>query len=57
MEICEKIIRNEVEFTKNIDLVSKDFIRKLLNVDPLSRLGTKNSKNIDIWTHRFLRLD
>lgn len=53
-EIRENVINGEAEFGKIYDIWARDFIRKLLCKNPEERLGQRNSKTIQIWSHRFL---
>ncbi len=52
MTICKNIVRNRVEFPKRFtDMKGKDLIIKLLEKDPLARLGCLKNGAEDIKNH------
>ena len=55
MEICQNISRGALEFTRSVDPISKDLIRRLLNTEPAYRLGCLKNKILDIKNHKFFR--
>lgn len=52
-EICQAILRGNLEFTRSIDPVSKDLIRRLLHTEPAFRLGNLQNKILDVKAHKF----
>jgi serine/threonine protein kinase len=54
-EICNRILGGSVEFTRSVDPVAKDLIRRLLHTEPAFRLGSQGNKIIDIKQHKFFR--
>jgi len=52
-EVCQAILRGHVEFTRSIDPVSKDLIRRLLHTEPAFRLGNLQNKILDVKAHKF----
>lgn len=54
-EICQNILMGSFEFTRSIDPVSKDLIRRLLDNEPAYRLGNLQGKAIDVKKHKFFR--
>ncbi|XP_059170910.1 cAMP-dependent protein kinase catalytic subunit PRKX-like [Physella acuta] len=53
--IYEKIVAGKVEWPKNIDLVAKDLIKKLLNPDRTRRLGNMRNGADDIKKHKWFK--
>ncbi|OMJ77688.1 hypothetical protein SteCoe_22634 [Stentor coeruleus] len=54
-EICQNILRGSFEFTRSVDPVSKDLIRRLLHTEPAYRLGNLQGKAMDVKKHKFFR--
>lgn len=54
-EICQAILRGSIEFTRSIDPVSKDLVRKLLHTEPAFRLGNLHNKILDVKAHKFFK--
>ncbi|XP_070496341.1 cAMP-dependent protein kinase catalytic subunit 3-like [Chironomus tepperi] len=53
--VYDLIINGKIEWPKNIDLVAKDLIKKLLTVDRTKRLGCMKNGIRDIKFHRFFK--
>ena len=54
-EICQNILSGHFEFTRSLDPLSKDLIRRLLHTEPSYRLGNLHNKATDIKNHKFFR--
>lgn len=54
-QIYQKILAGKVEWPRNIDLVAKDLIKKLLVNDRTKRLGTMKNGPEDIKRHKWFR--
>lgn len=54
--IFQKIMKLEYEFPEGFDIIAKDFVEKLLVLDPEKRLGAKDTKPYQsLREHEFLR--
>jgi serine/threonine protein kinase len=56
IQICENIIKGRVNWPKNIDIVTKDLLLKVLVVDPDLRFGIRDIKSHKIFSVRVINL-
>jgi len=53
MQIYDNIIKGKVNWPKNIDIMTKDLLLKVLIVDPNLRFGIRDIKNHKVFNVRF----
>ncbi|GMT32842.1 hypothetical protein PFISCL1PPCAC_24139, partial [Pristionchus fissidentatus] len=52
-EIYDSIVQHRLKFPRNFNLLAKDLVKKLLEIDRMSRLGCLKGGALDVMEHRW----